>query len=313
MHFLKFIWILLFFPCLALAAETLVSENFDDAQLSQRGWYDNTVASISKTEHIPGSTGSLEFNFKQGATKPVNGGPLRKKFADTNSVYVSYYIKYSANWQGSNKPYHPHEIYLLTNLDADWSGLAYTHMTMYIEQNEGRPHIGIQDGVNIDSSRIGTDLTLITEKRAVGGCNGDSDGYGDGTCYSASGTYYNGKKWKADAVYFQDSPGPYYKNDWHLVEVFLQLNSISNGKGMADGVIQYRLDGKLLSDHHDVVFRTAQHSTMKINQIIIAPYIGDGSPIDQTFWIDNLQVASARPDPNSGQAPLPPANLRVVK
>jgi len=33
---------------------------------------------------------------------------------------------------------------------------------------------------------------------------------------------------------------------------------------------------------------------MRFNQFIIAPYIGDGSPVDQTMWVDNLTVATSR-------------------
>jgi len=28
---------------------------------------------------------------------------------------------------------------------------------------------------------------------------------------------------------------------------------------------------------------------------MIAPYIGDGSPVDQTMWVDDLTVAAERP------------------
>jgi hypothetical protein len=39
----------------------------------------------------------------------------------------------------------------------------------------------------------------------------------------------------------------------------------------------------------------------------MAPYIGDGSPVDQRFWIDDLTVATSRP-----AVPLPaPAGLKV--
>ena len=34
---------------------------------------------------------------------------------------------------------------------------------------------------------------------------------------------------------------------------------------------------------------------MQFNQLIIAPYIGDGSPVTQTMWIDNLTVGTGKP------------------
>ncbi|MBI5543307.1 MAG: hypothetical protein HY901_05425 [Deltaproteobacteria bacterium] len=271
----------------------LFQERFEDSNLSGRGWYDNSNPVLSSAQASSGSTRSAEFRFLAGATKPTNGGAMRKKFSETDSVYLSYYVKYSANWQGSNRAYHPHEFYFLTNQDSDWSGLAFTHLTAYVEQNEGVPMVAIQDGVNIDQSRIGQNLTATTELRGVAGCNGDSDGYGNGDCYNA-GSYVNGKSWKAPQVYFSDAAGPTYKADWHHVEAFLKLNSVASGKGIADGAIQYWYDGQLVLDHRGVMFRTGQHPDMKFNQLIIAPWIGDGSPVDQTFWVDELTVATGR-------------------
>lgn len=38
---------------------------------------------------------------------------------------------------------------------------------MNTDKNEGRPMLAIQDGQNIDETRIGQDLATITEKRSV--------------------------------------------------------------------------------------------------------------------------------------------------
>ena len=269
-------------------------ELFDDDNFSARGWYDGTILRTT-AEHIPGSISSAEFHFLQGATKPTNGGGVRKLFTESESVYISFYIKYSSNWTGSNQYYGMHEFHTLTNLNGAYSGLAYTHLTTYIEQNAGEPLLGIQDGENIDESNIGVDLTNITEERSIAGCNGDSDGYGNGSCYLSGSVHWNGKRWEAGDVYFQDTPGPYYKNDWHFIEVFFKLNSIVNGKAVADGHLKYWYDGEPLIAHEDVMLRTGEHPTMKFNQYIAAPYMGEGSPIDQTFWVDNLTVADSRP------------------
>ena len=181
--------------------------------------------------------------------------------------------------------------------------------------------MGIQDGMNIDESRIGQNLTNVSEQRSVAGCNGDSDGHGDGACYSAtSTTHWNGKLWYSNNVLFNNTAGSSsYKGDWHLVEAYIKLNSIVGGKGAKDGVIRYWHDGNLVFDHTNVVIRTGARSTMKFNQLIIGPWIGDGSPVAQTFWVDNLIVATGRPatpptPPGGGStvAPAPPTNLRIV-
>lgn len=291
--------------------EYLFQENFEDSDFSNRGWYDNVSPVLNSVETVPASAKSLEFNFPVGATRPISGGAMRKKFVETDSVYLSYFVKYSSNWQGSNKPYHPHEFHFLTNKDGDWSGLASTHLTAYIEQNEGTPVLAIQDALNIDQTRINQDLTNITEQRGVAGCNGDSDGYGNGSCYSTGTSYVNGKNWKAGSVFFSDNAGPYYKNDWHKIETFIQLNSIVNGKAVADGVLQYWYDGELVLDYHDVVLRTGENPDMKFNQFVIAPWIGDGSPVDQTFWVDDLVVATSRVS-GENTTLLPASRLRPV-
>lgn len=292
--------------------ETLFEEQFDDANFGARGWYDNTNPRLSTVEHVANSTKSLEYYFAKGTTTPANGAAMRKKFTESESVYIRYYVKYSSNWEGSNVAYHPHEFYLLTNKDGDWSGLSNTRLTAYIEQNEGKPQVVIQDGMNIDTANINKDLTAITEKRAVAGCNGDSDGYGKGDCYGSGSTYNNGKTWKTGTVVFSDVKGAFYKNDWHLVEAFIKMNSIVSGKATKDGIIQYWFDGNPILDYSNVVIRTGQHPDMKFNQFLIAPYIGVGSPVAQTFWIDDLVVATSKPGGTTSTQPSSPQNLRVM-
>jgi len=249
-------------------------------------------------QHVSGSVRSLEAHFSVGAMTPTWGGAARHPFAETESVYLSYWVKYSANWVGSGHLYHPHEFLVLTNEDGSYAGPSFTHLTTYVEHNYqsggGIPVLAMQDGVNIDQTRILQDLTGLTENRSVGGCNGNGDGYTT-DCYQASGVYTNDKVWKATQPSFLPNPGPGYKDDWHFVEAYFQLNSIRNGIGVADGIVRYWFDGQLVLEHTDVLLRTGAHPTMKFNQLLVAPYIGDGSPVDQTMWVDALTVGTARP------------------
>ena len=277
-----------------IGATILFQENFADTDFASRGWYDALRGTITSAEHSAGSTSCLECRFLQGERGCKGGTPGRHLFDATDRVYFSCCVKYSANYTGSNKPYHPHEFYFLTSENGIYVGPAYTHLTAYVEQNEGEPLLAIQDGENIDESKIGVDLTQTTEERAVAGCNGDSDGYGEGECYLSGALHRNGKQWRAGGIYFRHESGKYYKNDWHFIEAYFQLNSIVDGKGVADGVVRYWYDGELLIDHDDVVLRTGMHPNMKFNQFLLAPYIGDGSPVEQVMWIDDLTVATSR-------------------
>jgi hypothetical protein len=275
------------------AGTQLFQETFEDANLAARGWYDNTTPLLSTSEHVTGSASSIQYTFNQGAMTPTAASTVRHKFTPTDSVYLSYWVKYSTNWVGSQKPYHPHEFHFLTTADGDWSGLSFDHLTTYVEQNGGTPQMQIQDGSNVDQTKIGVDLTAVTESRGVAGCNGSSDGYPD-DCYSNGTAYVNEKKWRAASQMFTDSPGQFYKSDWHFVEAYVKMNSVVAGKGINNGVVQYWFDGQLIIDHHDVLLRTGANATMQFNQFVIAPYIGDGSPITQSMWVDTLTVGTGK-------------------
>ncbi len=306
------LWLL--FPARASAQTILVEEPFEDDQFGSRGWYDTTGGTISTSEHIPGSTASFECVYPQGGTHCEGGTPGRHLFDETETVYVSYWVKYSANWEGSNHPYHPHEFMIMTNADGQWVGPAFTHLTAYVEQNEGTPMLALQDGQNVDmncilrndDSFIGCngdfDSYHFTEDRSVCACNGIVGDLDERDCFPYGDGYYSARSWKADDVYFRDEQGSYYKNDWHHVEAYFEMNSIQNGVGVPDGKIRYWYDGQLLISYDHILFRTASHADLKFNQFFIGPYIGDGSPVTQTMWVDELTIATAPPQCADGDS-----------
>jgi hypothetical protein len=274
----------------------LFEEHYEDTNLAARGWYDlSGTTPLSTVEHIPGSTSSLQVAYNVGTVTPPNLAS-RHLFTPTNSVYIRYWVKYSSNWVGSGQPSHPHEFYLLTTEDGQYAGPASNYLTMYIENNfqngVGTATIQSQDSKNIDVTRINQDLTNITEARAVSGCNGNPDGT-IGDCYGSGTSWNNTRVWRSPQPVFLNTAGASYKNDWHKVEAYVQLNSIVNGKGMRDGVAQYWFDGTLVIDRHDLYLRTGLHTTMQFNQLIFGPFIGNGSTVAQTAWFDDLQVKTA--------------------
>jgi hypothetical protein len=276
----------------------LFQENFENNSLASRGWYDNTSVQLSTTEHIAGSVSSAQYHFLSGATTPTSGGSQRHKFTPSNSFYLSYYVKYSANWVGSAKAYHPHEFYTLSTLDGDYDGPSQSYLDVYVEQNYqngGRPRLAIQDNksVNYGYGALPNNLVGVTENRSTGGCNGMAETNMFSECFNVGSYWYNDKQVTGPVV-FQPNPGAGYKNNWNFVEAYFQLNTIVNGIGRADGVMQYWFNGSLIIDRHDILYRTGAHPTLQFSQFLIAPYIGDGSPVDQSMWVDNLRVATAR-------------------
>ena len=276
----------------------LFQENFDDSNISSRGWYDNTSVQISTTEHMSGSTASAQYHWLSGATTPTSGGSQRHKFAATNTVYVSYWVKYSTNYVGSGRAYHPHEFYILSSLDGAYDGPSNSFLDVYIEQNYqngGRPRVAMQDNrsINTSSGPLPNNLTGVTENRSTGGCNGIVESNIFSECFNTGSSWYNDKQ-LTGPVTFQPNPGAGYKSNWNYVEAYFQLNTVVNGVGQANGVMQYWFNGMLIIDRHDILFRTGYHPTLQFNQFLIAPYIGDGSPVDQYMWVDNLRVATGR-------------------
>ena len=303
---------LLLLPAISSGQTILFTEDFENTNLAAKGWYDNTSQTFSTVEHIPGSTRSLEFHWTIGGTQPTSGGSLRRAFTPTPTLYVSYWVKYSSNYVGSGRTYHPHEFYVLTNADPAFSGLAFNTLDLYIQQvfgsNGGVPQLEIQDGKMVDTTKIGVNLIGVTENRAVAGCNGVgntggvtvSGVFGGSDCYPVGGgTHWNSYMWNSPTVRFTP-------NTWQHVEVYAQLNSVVGGIGQTNGVLKYWLDGALIIDQSNVIFRTGANPNLAFNQFVMAPYIGDGSPVDQKFWIDNLTLATSRV---TGLAP--PQNLRV--
>ena len=208
---------------------------------------------------------------------------------------------------GSGRAYHPHELHFVTNQDSIWVGPAFTHLTTYIEQVGGVVRLAMQDSSNVDlnclllnnDSFIGCNgdfaTYVFTEQRSACACNGLM-GYLEGRdCFPFGPGYYSARFWDAPDQTFTDAPGPRYKNDWHFVEAFFRLNSIQGGVGVPDGMIRYLLDGETVISSNEILMRTGAHPDMRFNQFLVGFYIGDGSPEDQTTWVDDLTVATGRP------------------
>jgi hypothetical protein len=273
-------------------AVTFFQEDFEDANFTARNWYDTTANSnlITASQYKTG-THAYECHYANGTTACANGTPARHLFTASDSVYVSYWMKLSSNWAGSGQPYHPHIIMLLTDQNGVWDGPAITHTTGYLELNANKPRIGLQDGQNIDNNNRGANLCDTSESRAANGCNGtcDSDPWDDPAgCYdlTGNGDWTNGKMYTPNTALTL--------NVWHHTEAYMQMNTISGGKGQKDGIMQMWIDGSQVMNFTDIIYRTNQYPTMKWNQFFIGPYIGDGSPANQYFWMDDLMVASAR-------------------
>ena len=284
----------------ATGGTVLFQETFEDAAFATRGWYDNTALTIDLAQHITGSAASLPIHFTVGATTPTWGAGARHLFTPTSTLYVSYWVKHSTNWVGSGLNYDPHMFHVLSTLEADYAGPAASYLDVLLEENYRAASAGafgrviLQDARNINPGPPAPPWSNTggTENRAVGGCNGLPDGF-PASCYVDGGSptgYNNGKTIETPSVVFSDAN----KSAWHHVEIYLAMNSVVGGIGQLNGVVRYWLDGVLVMERTNVLYRTGQRATMQFKQFMLAPYM-EGSPVDQTMWVDNLIVATDKP------------------
>ena len=81
---------------------------------------------------------------------------------------------------------------------------------------------------------------------------------------------------------------------------------------MADGRLRLWLDGTRTLTYDHILFRTGANATQHFTQFLILPFIGGGSPIEQSFFVDDLRVGTgvlaSRPSDSSCllSAPLAP-------
>jgi cysteine-rich repeat protein len=286
--------------------QVLFYEPFEDSDFTSRGWYDDSNGRI-----IPGgyNGSAFECHFSQGSTVCVDGRPSRRKFSETETAYLSFYVKFDPNYIGSGKPYHPHMFNFLSNLDGDYVGPSNTYLNAYAEISEYKPKIHIQDSMNVDDNCVkrfetsevfgcepwGFDDYPFTEERSVASCNGLVGEVDEYNCYDNGGYWYSARGWDNETEAYGDGSPPFDKVSWHHVEVYYEMNSIVDGIGIPDGKIRWIHDGITLISSDNILFRTGEHPTLTFNQFNMMPYIGDGSPIDQSLYVDELVVATARP------------------
>jgi hypothetical protein len=245
-------------------ADLLFEEHFDDSGLLARGWYDGTRFKIESRNTFAGS-GCIEYHWRAGTTTPDTSSGLRRLFEPSESVYLRFRIRFSPGWGWTGRAYHPHLLHFMTTENGRFHGPAASHLTLYIEPQEGKLRLAAQDIQNKDAPHG------LTQGPLRGGYNG----------------------------IFYDSREKLFTDDrWHSVEAYFQLNSLDRERDRPnpDGVVRGWFDGRQVVDRTDVVLRSTDFPDMKFNQLLLTPYFGPGLlPHEQTLWIDELGVGRQRP------------------
>lgn len=246
----------------------LFSESFDDAELSKRNWYDGTAFRIVGDARA--GKGCIEYEWTSPDASVSGSSAVRHLFEATDEVHLRFYLKLSKGWGWTGRNYHPHLLHFLTTENSKWSGPAASHLTVYVEPQNGTLRLAAQD---IQNEKMPNGLTQGPLK---GG--------------------YNGMLYDSPEVLFADE-------QWHCVEACLKLNTLNlkNARPNRDGVVRAWFDGRLVIEHTDVILRSTDFPNMKFNQFLMAPYFGPGLlPHAQKLWIDELAVGTKRIGPLPG-------------
>ena len=221
---------------------------------------------------------SISYHFAKGKLTPSDSSGVRHSIEPTEVVYLRFYLKLSPNWSWTNKPYGPHLLHFMTTENNKYHGPAASHLTLYIEPVNGKLRLAAQDIQNKDMPHGLTQGPL-----EVG---------------------YNGRLFDSQDVLFDDGK-------WHCVEAMFKLNSLDLARDRPndDGELRGWVDGKLVIERTDVVFRSTDFPRMRFDQFMILPYFHDGVPHDQTLWIDERAVGTKRIGRRLTRFLTPAANL----
>jgi hypothetical protein len=268
-------------PAAPPATGVLFSEGFEDPRLTERGWYDGDRFRIAGGA-VAGK-GCVEYHWPAGATNPDSSSVVRRLFGPTERVYLRFSMRLSKGWGWTGRDYHPHLIQFMTTENDRYRGPASSHLTLYVEPQEGRLRLAAQDIQNADAAHG------LTQGPLRGG--------------------YNGR--------FFDSKERLFTDDrWHRIEAEFKLNSLdlAHDRPNADGEARAWFDGRKVVERTDVVLRSTDFPKMRVNQLLVAPYFGPGLlPHEQTLWIDELAVGTSRPPaaatarPRASREAAPPA------
>jgi hypothetical protein len=196
---------------------------------------------------------------------------------------------------GSDTNVSHHMLLFLTSEDSSptnkYSQLARTHLTLYFEGRTNDIMVYSQDGADIDESL--TDLTATLSGAALG-CNGNYTNVGDNgsrggnpyTCYSVSGSHWNGRWWASGTA-------PITNDTWHHMRYIAVLNTVSYDSPDENGTLDVYVDDMntpVVSENNVVWTKSGS----PFAQVAIAPYLSSGNPLAaaQDLKMDDLIIGT---------------------
>ncbi len=202
-------------------AETLFQEEFEDGNLSSRGWYDivswGREFFISTTERRSGGA-SLEVRYQLGSTGPW----MRHQFPGQDRIYTRYYRKWAPNWIWPTIS-GPHDTYLFGMYGQPYFPPTETYVTVYTESiYQGPP------------------------------------GWQFGTVGLGTRRYLQGESYRYPSA-LAPPPPRFELNRWYCIETLATMNAPGSADGRLqlwlDGVPIFDVTGLVLRDTNNPTLR----------------------------------------------------------
>lgn len=240
-------------------AEVLVSEDFEDADLAARGWYDiakwgaDKSLSIAGEPEVEARTGQrcLRIRYAEGDT----GGWMHIDFRQTPEVYVRYYRLFPEGWEWP-KGYGPHDSIVFA---GSYGVPTDTDLSVYLDFWK--------------SAETFVRVATARQKWGYGGyaevlrkCGG-----------VANRTPFNVAQ-----------PELVKPVEWHCVEYYAKLSD----PGQENGHLKLWVNGKLVSDLAGLPLVDENHAGIRFHHWMLGPYFHNGSHKEQWNYLDSLVIAT---------------------
>ncbi|BBO67258.1 hypothetical protein DSCA_11880 [Desulfosarcina alkanivorans] len=292
-------------PVTGLMKQTqIMSESFENNSWSSRGWYDGTDSTGTALGGYQGN--ALRWTWTTGSTRPTGFSTIRRVLDESvDEFLIEYYVKHDTGWQGSGLAWHPHLIHVLSSEDTAYQGFAGSNSNLYFESivsnGKNYPVIHHQDLVRAVSGT--NDLTEVTESRSANHCDTPYalTGATSGTCYD-SGGWYSASTWNPKTVAIP-------ANVWTKITAYVKMNTFSSGVANFDGIMKLWVNDSLAIDSNTVLYAAGAYEGATWDKLALAPWIGDGSPVNQTMWLDELSIWSVQ---DTGNTIDPPSGVTLV-
>lgn len=256
----RIIWIFLALVFAGAAwGEVLFQEDFENADLEARGWYDIAKWGADRSLSIAGppevaprtGTGCLKIRYAKGDT----GGWMHHRFRGVREAYCRYYRLFPEGWEWP-KGYGPHD-------------------TLFFAGSHGSP-TDTDLSIYLDFWKSADTFVRVATARQKWGYGG----------YSQVLRKYGGV---ANRVAFNVArPDKVELGKWHCVEYYARLSD----PGGENGCLKLWVNGKLVCDLDGLPLVDEKHGGILFDHWMLGPYFHGGSHKEQSNYLDGLVVAT---------------------